>query len=83
MNVGDQVKNVATGEAGIVVGHDGGQFFEIALASGRLLIHEDDLGLVPRNPAEVLASGQTGHGEAYGLRASKPCTSSTRTNTTL
>ena len=68
MNLGDRVRNRATGEVGFVAASDGGDFEEIVLPSGHVLVHREELELVPGTPADALTSGHIGAAEPYALR---------------
>lgn len=68
MQAGDRVRRRATGEDGVVLRARSGSLYEVAFASGTVLIHADELVPVPDGPAELLAAGEAGHTEPYGLR---------------
>jgi ATP-dependent helicase HepA len=68
MRAGDRARRKATGEDGVVLRVVSGTLLEVAFASGVVLIHAEELTGAPEGPAEMLASGQVGRAEPYGLR---------------
>jgi SNF2 family DNA or RNA helicase len=67
LSVGDRVRRSATGDEGVIVALSG-DFCEAVFASGRVLIHPDELEPLPSDPAERLATGDLGRGAPYSLR---------------
>jgi superfamily II DNA or RNA helicase len=64
---GDRVRRSASGDEGVVVGLSG-DFCEVVLPAGRVLVHAEELELLPSDPAERLAAGEVGRGVPYTLR---------------
>ncbi len=67
MIVGERVRRVPTGEEGVVLRGEG-PLVQVALASGTVWIHPDELEPLPDGPDERLTAGDLGHAEPYGLR---------------
>jgi hypothetical protein len=67
MQVGDRVRRRTSSEAGVVV-RLSGELCEVALPSGRVLVHQDELEPLPSDPAALLAAGELGRGLPFALR---------------
>jgi ERCC4-related helicase len=68
MLAGERVRRAATGEDGVVLSAGDGALVQVALPSGTVWIHPEELEKLPEGPAEQLAAGDLGHAEPYGLR---------------
>jgi superfamily II DNA or RNA helicase len=64
---GERVRRAATGEDGVVLSVGDGVLVRVALPSGTVWIHPEELEKLPEGPAERLAAGELGHLEPYGL----------------
>ena len=64
---GERVRRPATGEDGVVLSVGDGVLVQVALPSGTVWIHPEELEKLPEGPAERLAAGELGHLEPYGL----------------
>jgi SNF2 family DNA or RNA helicase len=68
MLVGERVRRVVTGEEGVVLSAGDGALVQVAFPAGTVWIHPEELGKLPKDPAERLAAGELGHMEPYALR---------------
>jgi ERCC4-related helicase len=68
MAPGERVRRFATGEEGVVLAVAAGSLLRVAFPSGNVLIHADELERLPEDPVQLLAAGELGHAEPYGLR---------------